>query len=222
MNSEIIEQDQFTEMERRDEEQILAEIQGKVIDEMFYEFKMGGRTVTGISFVGTKEIARRYGKIETEFVTLQDLGDQWMSVFKATDKQTGTTLTGSSTILKIRVKRDGTEEPNTFAIQTVNSKAQRNAIRAVIPETYILEMIKAWKNRNKGTIKPEPQKPAPKKVESSSKVVQKPPKEEPWRAEPATGNQLEYLDKYGVAYSDDITKGEASDILNEFMGGGNR
>jgi len=52
----------FVELERRDEEQILAEIQGQVIEEMVYSFKnKTGRTITGLSWVGIKEIARRCG-----------------------------------------------------------------------------------------------------------------------------------------------------------------
>jgi len=215
----IVEQDQFTELERRDEDQILAEIQGKVIDEMFYEFPMDGHTVTGLSWVGTKEIARKYGKIETEFVTLQDLGDQWMVVMKATDKQTGATLNGSSVQPKNITLRDKTEKPDKFAVQKAMSKAQRNAIRAVIPETYIIEVIKAWKEGNSGAIKQPQRKPEPKKVESRSKVVNKPEEHASWRTKPASGSQLNVLDKNAVPYNDDITQGEASDIIKELHGG---
>jgi len=57
LSEQLSEQQAHDLMERRDEEQIIAEMEGAVLDEMVYSFKAGGREVTGISYAGTKSIA---------------------------------------------------------------------------------------------------------------------------------------------------------------------
>ena len=129
----------FEIMEKRDEEQILAEAQGHIIKEMFYKFPIDGKTVTGISWVGTKEIARRYGGIKMGIPQVTDLGDDWACSVQATDTKNDVTLVGSSLQCKNMKKRDGSEVPDRFAYTKGVSKAQRNAIRALIPESFLLE-----------------------------------------------------------------------------------
>lgn len=126
----------FREMEKRDEAQILAELQGEIVDEMIYQFPSGGRIVTGISWMGIKEIARRYGKIDVNLVHFEDLGNAYMIVVKAIDIEKGTGLLGTSTQSKMMSRKDGSETPDDFCVQKAMSKAQRNAIRSIIPETY--------------------------------------------------------------------------------------
>jgi hypothetical protein len=46
--------EEYELLDQRDEEQILSEIKGNIITEMFYSFPLDGRMVTGISWVGTK------------------------------------------------------------------------------------------------------------------------------------------------------------------------
>lgn len=126
----------FREMEKRDEEQILQELRGQVVEEMIYQFPSGGRTITGISWVGIKEIARRYGKIDTQLIEFQDLGESVMFIVKAIDIEKGTGLLGTATQSKMMKRKDGTVEEDPFAVTKALSKAQRNAIRSIIPETF--------------------------------------------------------------------------------------
>ena len=130
----------FEIMEKRDEEQILAEAQGNIIEEMFYKFPLDGKTVTGISWVGTKEIARRYGGIRMGLPRVEDLGDVYAAVVAATDTRNDVTLVGSAMQSKTMVLRSGEEKPDRFAYTKAVSKAQRNAIRALIPEKFLLAM----------------------------------------------------------------------------------
>lgn len=146
MNSQLP-QGAYELMEARDEEQILDEIKGNIITEMFYSFKIGGKEVTGVSWVGTKEIARRYGSIRMDFIDLRDMGDDYMAIVRATDTRSDTGMLGTSLQSK-----EASGKPDRFASTKAISKAQRNAIRAIIPEKYLLEMYQAFK---KGT------KPAP-------------------------------------------------------------
>jgi len=134
----------FEIMEKRDEEQILAEAQGNIIEEMFYKFPIDGKTVTGISWVGTKEIARQYGGIKMGIPQVTDLGEDYACSIQATDTKNDVTLVGSSMQPKNMALRNGGEKPDRFAYTKAVSKAQRNAIRALIPETFLLKMEKRF------------------------------------------------------------------------------
>jgi len=158
----------FAEFEKRDEQQILAEIQGQVIEEMVYSFNSRGRTITGLSWVGIKEIARRYGKVDVDLVEIRDTPEAWIAVVKARDREKGTGILGVSTQPKIMETRDG-PQPDPFALQKATSKAQRNAIRALIPETFIKTVIQEWLAQQRGgprrprraVPKPQEQRPPP-------------------------------------------------------------
>jgi len=159
-------------LDQRDEDQILAEIKGNIITEMFYSFRVGGKEVTGISWVGTKEVARQYGNIKMDFIDLKDMGESFMAIVRATDTRTDTGLLGSSTQSKQMeihdFDRDGKWlkdtngkyvthlEPDKFASTKAISKAQRNGIRAIIPEKFLIEMYKQFKQGLDK--KPEPRK----------------------------------------------------------------
>ena len=52
--TELATQDEFSLVEKRDEAQILAEMEGKVIDEYFYKLNRGGDDQYAISWKGIK------------------------------------------------------------------------------------------------------------------------------------------------------------------------
>lgn len=151
-------------MEARDEEQILAEIKGNIITEMFYSFRMDGREVTGISWVGTKEVARQYGGVDMDLLRVDDLGAAYVAVAKATDTRRGVSLLGSAMQSKTMAVK-GEEQEDRFAYTKAVSKAQRNAIRAIIPEKYLLEMYQVFR---KGA------KPERRSVDVDAHPVEKP------------------------------------------------
>ena len=135
----------YLALDQRDEKQIIAELQGQVIDEMYYHYtKPTGETVTGISWTGIKEITRNYGNIQTSFIKLQDQKNSYLAVIKATDTLTGASLIGTSTQPKTRDNK-----PDPYAQQIAISKAQRNAIRALIPETYLKKTYQKWLKQRK-------------------------------------------------------------------------
>jgi len=208
-------------MEARDEEQILAEIKGNIITEMFYSFKIGGKEVTGVSWVGTKEIARRYGSVRMDFVELLDLGDDWMAVVRATDTRSDTGMLGTSLQAKTMEVHDvdaagkwlkasdGSwvthREPDRFASTKAISKAQRNAIRAIIPEKYLLEMYLLFK---KGC-KPE----ARKVVDAEAKPVE----EEPAQPGPPPSPTDEEMRVAAVLETNNLPTGHV--LLEQLKGG---
>lgn len=209
-------QEAYELLDKRDEEQILAEIKGNIITEMFYSFKMEGREVTGISWVGTKEIARQYGGINIDYVDLKETPSSYMAIVKATDTKRGTSLLGTAMQPKTMNTRNG-EVDDKFASTKAISKAQRNAIRAIIPERFLIEMYEQFK---KGT---EPTKPEPrKKVEAEAKPVDK-PKWDPDEQTVVTTLEVHGLDpqlltiyKYGKAVKAQPKDGFPQDKWSEY------
>ena len=151
--SKPVDHDSFELLDQRDEEQILAEIKGQIITEMFYELTVSGKKVTGISWVGTKEISRKYGGISMGLPQVQDLGEFYAASVQATDKRNDVTLVGTALQSKNITLRTGEVKPDPFAYTKATSKAQRNAIRALIPEKYLIEMYQYFKDGKKN---PEP------------------------------------------------------------------
>jgi len=160
-------------LDQRDEEQILAEIKGEIITEMFYEFPLEGKTVTGVSWVGTKEISRKYGGITMGLPKVDDLGDHYAATIQATDKRNDVTLVGTAMQPKNMTLKGGQVKPDVFAYTKAVSKAQRNAIRALIPERYLIEMYQLFKER----AQPKPAASAPVRRDASYTVAAQTPGE---------------------------------------------
>ena len=151
--SKPVDHESFELLDQRDEEQILAEIKGQIITEMFYELTVGGKKVTGISWVGTKEISRKYGGISMGLPQVEDLGEFYAASVQATDKRNDVTLVGTALQPKNITLKTGEVKSDPFAYTKATSKAQRNAIRALIPEKYLIEMYQYFKDGKKN---PEP------------------------------------------------------------------
>lgn len=163
-----MEPEDYELLDKRDEEQILAEIKGNIITEMFYSFPMDGRTVTGVSWVGTKEIARQYGNISMDFIKVEETPDSYIAIVKATDTKRGTSLLGTAMQPKLMQTRKG-EVEDRFAYTKAVSKAQRNGIRAIIPERYLLEMYELFTKQGGFKTPKTPRKPR-KKVVAKAEV----------------------------------------------------
>ncbi len=136
-----------------DELQIAEEMRGRVIQQYFYEFQSGGRTVTGIALSGVKAIAHEMAKrgepitiVEKEWSQGEDSRGLWIGVtVKARDMKTGEErFAFASQSLELRL-RDGRTIPDEFARIKALNKAQRNALRWFIPEVVMVQMYRAWK-----------------------------------------------------------------------------
>jgi len=147
---EIVEQLPYALMERKDEDQILQEIKGNVLEEFVYSFPQGNRTITGLSYSGIKQVALKMGNIHCEEPILQENGSCWIGKVKAIDVQRNLEMWGVSTQAKFMELRDGRKIRDEFCIQKCVSKAERNALRKLMPEKILIEMIKEWQKQNNG------------------------------------------------------------------------
>jgi len=150
---QIVERDEIFElMERRDEKQIIQELQGEMLEEFVYSFPSGGKVVTGLSWAGVKEAVRRMGSIKVTHLEIEDDEDSWIAKAKARDTVNDVEMWGVAQQRKIMKYKDGTELKDMFALQKCVSKAQRNALRTLIPEKMIAKMIQWFldNKKNKG------------------------------------------------------------------------
>jgi len=135
-------------MEERDEQQIIAELKGdfqsEVLRQYFYVFESGGRKIIGLSYKGVKQIALKQGNITLKDLELRETESGWIAVVKARHETRNLEVYGVAWQGKRMRLRDGSEVEDPFAIQKAVSKAQRNALRALIPETIIAEAYRAW------------------------------------------------------------------------------
>jgi len=84
-----------------------------------------------------------------ESVQLSETEEKHRAVAWAYDKVRDVRIMGAAEQSKFMTLKDGSKVPDEFALPKVVSKCQRNALRALIPETLIVEAYRAWKNRDK-------------------------------------------------------------------------
>jgi hypothetical protein len=132
--------DAFLQMDSRDEAQIVRELMGEYIDEYVYSFDAGGKKVVGVSWAGIEEASRQYGGIKVRIVERNENDEHIECIIEATDSRTGSVRLGIACQAKVEKLRDGKTRPDPFARQKVMAKAQRNAIRALLPQ----QLLKAW------------------------------------------------------------------------------
>ena len=145
-------QDKFTLMERKDEDQIMQELEGRVLNEYVYKFRSDGREVTGLSWAGIKRIAQKMGNITTKIVSIDGTKEDEPSyrvIVEAVDLTKHLTMVGVSEQSKVVTTKTGLKYKDNFALQKAMSKAQRNALRNLMPEPIIAEMIKEWQSKHK-------------------------------------------------------------------------
>jgi hypothetical protein len=153
--------------EGRDEASIVAEVRGQAVDKLFHEMNIRGQQQIQISWPGVKWIALKQGHLTVESVQLSETDEKYRAIAWANDKLRGVRMAGAAEQSKFMTLKDGSKVPDEFALPKVVSKSQRNALRALIPETLIVETYKAWKNRDKA--------PAQPLASTASKSPAKPP-----------------------------------------------
>ena len=146
-NDKEVETEPFTIMEKADEEQVLAELEGNFLEEFVYEFVQNGKKVTGLSLAGVRETVRHMNKNKMAKICISDKEpkiketEEWIEVWVyAKDEINGTGAWG----VKRQQKKYVSGKLNEFALEQALSKAQRNAQRPLIPENYVKSMIRKF------------------------------------------------------------------------------
>jgi len=177
---------QIKEVDRRDEAQIMAQMSGQLVDEYLYEFRTRrGKRIVGLSWAGIREMAQLRGNIRVEKVDVQDFDDYIRAMASATDLERNVTIFGGCHQPKqMRVTDESTGEvsyiPDDFAYEKAISKAQRNAIKSLMPVTVITAIIDQFQGKTPRGVE-KPLKSAGKT--QGQKPNYQPPKDIPLRTE---------------------------------------
>ncbi len=133
---------EYEVVDQVDDQAIIELMTGQTIQDYVYSFKQGGRTVEGLTLAGINEAANRRGGIQVEDVTYEERDHSWIAVAKATDTITGSSRYGAYEQAKMMGSR-----PDPFAFTKAIHKAQRNAIKQLIPVPVIREVLNFYLHR---------------------------------------------------------------------------
>jgi hypothetical protein len=132
-------------MNIKDDQQVLEEMQGKYLEEFIYSFPIKeGKTVTGLSWAGVKEVARTAGNIEVEDLKIAETDKSFRVQAKARDTKRNVAMFGIAEQSKTMKLKNGDIIEDGHALSKCVSRAQRNAIRVLIPELTIKTMIEQY------------------------------------------------------------------------------
>lgn len=183
---ELVKQDYFTELDRRDQEQVIQEAIGESSKELFYD--VNGKK--GLSYEGVNTVAFLMGDVETEAWFQRDRIDlngevYWSTTVRAINNTFNLKALGTAEVpemmdvydLDANKKRipDGHggftmhKEFDRFCLRKSMSMAQRNAKRAVMPTPMLAKWLQFFMARAAGQKTEMPF--APKNVEASYKVL---------------------------------------------------
>ncbi len=139
--------------EKRDEDQILAQMRGEVLGTYVYSFVQSGRQITSISYAGVKEAIRRRGNVSFYPCTcchreihVEETGDEIRANVTVWDLTNNVKFLGAASANK--------KLP--FAYTLAVNKAERNALRKLLPEKALALMIQEFLKRNDSKGSPVP------------------------------------------------------------------
>lgn len=161
----VPEEQVYEVFEQRDEQQIQALLEGRYLEEFVYEFcrrhkwQSGVRPpectckdlVCGISWLAVQEASRVYGGIQVpvEKCKIKEDAEQVEALVEAIDTQTNSSRIGVASQAKMMRTYQGVVRDQ-FATQKALSKAQRNAIKQLLPQTMLKEWIQKHRNGGNG------------------------------------------------------------------------
>ncbi len=136
---------EYEVVDQVDDQAIIELMTGQTIQDYVYSFKQGGRTVEGLTLAGINEAANRRGGIQIEEVKYEEREHSWIATAKAID-----TITGSSRYGAYEQPKMIGSRPDPFAFTKAIHKAQRNAIKQLIPVPVIREVLNFYLHRKAG------------------------------------------------------------------------
>ena len=180
---------EYEVVDQVDDQAIVELMTGQTIQDYVYSFKQGGRVVEGLTLAGINEAANRRGGIQVEEMKYEELEHSWIATVKAVDTITGSSRWGAYEQPKMNGSRT-----DPFAFTKAVHKAQRNAIKQLLPVPVIREVLNFYLNRKVGGGNTQ-QKPQPQQSGDNITNAQK--------AAFAIANQLsEPLEKASISKTD--------------------
>lgn len=161
MNLSRVVLDQIREIDARDESQIMSELAGETVQEMFYVAEIYDRKSkkmvpkSKLSWAGTKEVARSKGNIVVDDAPIvTDLEDSVRVVVRVTDLARNFSIFGGChQPRKMRINDVDPQskkvigyhlEDDPYYFQKGLSKAQRNGIQTIMPADFIAKCLERF------------------------------------------------------------------------------
>lgn len=130
------------EVDRMDEEQIMATLSGEDVSEYVYSFVDGrGRKQEGLSWAGVRELAQHRGNIIMEQPIVEELENEYRVMAKAVDLDRNIAVWGGTHQPKKMKLKSGQQVPDDFAFEKAIAKAQRNAVKNLLPMAVVKKVI---------------------------------------------------------------------------------
>ena len=148
--NEMVPVAEYEVLDQVDDRAIVEMMTGQAIEDYVYSFKQGGRTVEGLTLAGINEAANRRGGIQIDSVEYEEREHSWLAIAKATDTVTGSSRYGAYEQAKATGNRS---DPHAFT--KAIHKAQRNAIKQLLPVHVIKEVLNYYLNRQSAPAQPE-------------------------------------------------------------------
>lgn len=143
--NELVPVADYEVLDQVDDQAIVEMMTGQSIQDYVYSFKQGGKTVEGLTLAGINEAANRRGGIQVDDVKYEEREQSWLVIAKATDTVTGSSRYGAYE----QAKRMGNRE-DPFAFTKAVHKAQRNAVKQLLPVAVIKEVLNFYLHRQAG------------------------------------------------------------------------
>lgn len=169
MKNELVPVADYEVLDQVDDQAIVEMMTGQAIQDYVYSFKQGGKTVEGLTLAGINEAANRRGGIQVDEVKYEEREQSWLATAKATDTVTGSSRYGAYEQSKRMGNR---EDPHAFT--KAIHKAQRNAVKQLIPVAVIKEVLNFYLHRQAAGEGPQmslPSAAATSKISNAQKAA---------------------------------------------------
>jgi hypothetical protein len=155
----------YQDMDKRDENQIIQEMRGEILEDLVYDISISGRRVTNLSYAGIKEAIRRRGSLEILDVKTEETESTIRVMVKVRDLQNRIDVLGASEADKAKP----------FAYTLAVNKAERNAFAKLIPAKWFATLIDEYLQQKGNTPRRETQQqrnsnPPPQPIPSPVKM----------------------------------------------------
>ena len=140
--NELVPVAEYEVLDQVDDQAIVEMMTGQAIRDYVYSFNQGGKVVEGLTLAGINEAANRRGGIQVDEIQYDEREQSWLVIAKATDTLTGSSRYGAYE----QAKRTGSRA-DPFAFTKAVHKAQRNAIKQLLPVPVIKEVLNFYLHR---------------------------------------------------------------------------
>lgn len=130
-------EEEFALIERKEDELIVREMTGEIIDSYFYRFNSKGAEVVELNARGIFEVAQMYGGIRCTTRLDDGAGPNYVVTASALDKVRDVEFDGGAE----QAKRLANGSEDIFAFAKAVTKSQRNALKKVLPYSLVRKLL---------------------------------------------------------------------------------